>query len=83
MGCGVEAALGSFGGDCSALYVGWSSTNWDFGDASQFPALKSFVDRDGDGDNEDPGEDGVLLCGQPGRRVTRPECAADVKVPLP
>ena len=75
MGCGVEAALGSFGGDCSALYVGWSSTNWDFGDASQFPALKSYVD--------DPGEDGVLLCGQPGSRVTRPECTTDVKVPLP
>ena len=83
IGCGVAAAIGDFGGDCSALYVGWSSTNWDFGDASQFPALKSFVDLDGDGDNEDPGEDGVLLCGQPGSRVTRPECAADVKVPLP
>ena len=83
MGCGVAAAIGDFGGDCSTLYVGWSSNNWDFGDASQFPALKSFVDRDGDGDNEDPGEDGVLLCGQPGRRVTRPECTTDVKVPLP
>ena len=83
MGCGVAAAIGDFGGDCSTLYVGWSSNNWDFGDASQFPALKSFVDLNNDGDNEDPGEDGVLLCGQPGSRVTRPECTTDVKVPLP
>ena len=33
--------------DRTGIYAGWSSRNWDFGDSSQYPALK--VDLDGDG----------------------------------
>ena len=51
------------------IYSAWSARNWDFGSASQFPALKSYVDANGDGDNEDFGEEGVLLCGQPAPRA--------------
>ena len=51
------------------IYSAWSARNWGFGSASQFPALKSYVDANGDGDNEDVGEEGVLLCGQPAPRA--------------
>ena len=52
-----------------AIYSTWDTRNWDFGAVSQFPALKSFVDNNNDGDNEDANEEGVLLCGQPAPRA--------------
>ena len=51
------------------IYGAWSSRNWDFGTASQFPALKSFVDNNNDGANEE----GVLLCGQ---EAPRAQCSS-------
>ena len=73
----TEAALKT---GASGIYDDWNSNSWDFGTASQFPALRSFVDNNNDGDNADSGEEGVLLCGQPGQqdttptRATRTEC---------
>ena len=60
------------------------SNSWDFGTASQFPALKSYKL-----DSEDNQIEGVLLCGQPGQqdttptRASRAECTATTLVPLP
>ena len=49
------------------LYDIWSTDDWDFGDATQYPALKS-KDLDGNGDRIE----GYVLCGQPGQGDTVP-----------
>ena len=49
------------------IYAGWSADDWEFGTTTDFPALKSFIDADGD----DTNDGGTLLCGQP---VPRAQC---------
>ena len=42
-GCGADDSTlsdAATGLDCTGLYTGWSTTKWDFGTATQFPALK-------------------------------------------
>ena len=49
------------------LYDAWSTDDWDFGDATQYPALKSLRKDDTDMQLE-----GYLLCDQPGQDEDSP-----------
>ena len=61
------AAVDIGGGVTVTLFDGWSSNSWNFGTASQFPALRGYKERGG---SPAPGD---LLCDQPA--ATHAQCS--------
>jgi len=53
----------------AGIYAAWSSEDWDFGDNSQYPALKADLDGDGQATAWEFGVQGRILAGSPGQPV--------------
>ena len=58
---GTEAELKAL----TAAMTGWSENDWDFGDNTQYPTLRSYEEQEGIRAGK-----GFIICGQPTERVT-------------